>query len=62
MVIPASLRAHSLRCSIANVLFAVSPKDVDYWRLPFNAMWMAVLGADLYVLPQPQEAQTDTSA
>jgi hypothetical protein len=34
--------------SIANVLMAVSPADVLYWRLPFNAMWMTVMGADLY--------------
>lgn len=32
---------------IANVLFAVSPRDVLYWRLPFNGMWLVVLGADL---------------
>jgi hypothetical protein len=33
--------------SLASVLFAISPADVIYWRMPFNAMWMAVLGADL---------------
>jgi hypothetical protein len=32
---------------IANVLMALSPADVVYWRLPFNAMWMTVMGADL---------------
>ncbi|RSH91274.1 hypothetical protein EHS25_009573 [Saitozyma podzolica] len=31
---------------IANVLMALSPADVVYWRLPFNAMWMTVMGAD----------------
>ena len=35
--------------SIASVLFAVSPADVSYWRLPFHGMWLCVLGADLYV-------------
>jgi hypothetical protein len=37
-----------LTLSLASVLFAISPADVYYWKLPFNAMWMAVLGADLY--------------
>lgn len=31
---------------LANVFFAISPANAYYWRLPFNAMWMAVLGAD----------------
>lgn len=31
---------------LANVFFAISPRDAIYWGLPFNAMWMVVLGAD----------------
>jgi hypothetical protein len=45
-------RAHShfrslTHFRLAGVLFAIAPADVSYWRLPFNAMWMCVLGADL---------------
>lgn len=36
-----------LRYRIANILFAVAPKDGSYWQYPFNGMWMVVLGADL---------------
>jgi hypothetical protein len=31
---------------LSNVFFAIAPKDAYYWRLPFNAMWLTVLGAD----------------
>ncbi|BEJ15318.1 hypothetical protein CspHIS471_0410850 [Cutaneotrichosporon sp. HIS471] len=31
---------------LANVFFAIAPRDTVYWGLPFNAMWMVVLGAD----------------
>ncbi|CAK9787423.1 uncharacterized protein COLE_04489 [Cutaneotrichosporon oleaginosum] len=31
---------------LANVFFAIAPRDAIYWGLPFNAMWMVVLGAD----------------
>ncbi|KAL7425106.1 hypothetical protein Q5752_000794 [Cryptotrichosporon argae] len=30
----------------ANIFLAVSKRDELYWRYPFNAMWLAVLGAD----------------
>jgi hypothetical protein len=45
--------------SLASVLFAISPADVVYWKMPFNAMWMAVLGADLYVPPSVIVSDTD---
>jgi hypothetical protein len=35
------------RRRLASILMANAPADGSYWRLPFNAMWMAVLGADL---------------
>lgn len=41
------LIAVGIMCTgIANVFFAISPADVYYWGLQFNAMWLAVLGAD----------------
>ncbi|OWZ80201.1 efflux protein [Cryptococcus neoformans Bt85] len=35
-----------LATGIANLLMALSQKDTLYWRLPFNAMWLSVMGAD----------------
>ncbi|OCF35415.1 efflux protein [Kwoniella heveanensis BCC8398] len=31
---------------LGNVCFAISYKDTNYWRLPFNGMWLSVMGAD----------------
>ncbi|WVQ98642.1 hypothetical protein IAU59_005773 [Kwoniella sp. CBS 9459] len=31
---------------LGNVCFALSYKDTSYWRLPFNGMWLSVMGAD----------------
>lgn len=31
---------------VANIFMAIAPADEMYWKLPFNAMWLAVLGAD----------------
>ncbi|WVQ71574.1 hypothetical protein IAR50_001114 [Cryptococcus sp. DSM 104548] len=31
---------------VANILMAISQEDTLYWRMPFNAMWLAVVGAD----------------
>lgn len=31
---------------LSNIFFAIAPRDAYYWRLPFNAMWLTVLGAD----------------
>jgi hypothetical protein len=45
-VFPPKIPKHAHH-SLASVLFAIAPADVSYWRLPFNAMWMCVLGADL---------------
>jgi hypothetical protein len=36
-----------LSTGLASIWFALSEADVLYWRLPFQGMWMAVLGADL---------------
>ncbi|WWC90107.1 uncharacterized protein L201_005040 [Kwoniella dendrophila CBS 6074] len=31
---------------LGNVCFAISWEDTNYWRLPFNGMWLSVMGAD----------------
>ncbi|WVR05117.1 hypothetical protein IAU60_002129 [Kwoniella sp. DSM 27419] len=31
---------------LGNVCFALSYQDTNYWRLPFNGMWLSVMGAD----------------
>ncbi|WWC69544.1 uncharacterized protein I206_103486 [Kwoniella pini CBS 10737] len=31
---------------MGNVCFALSWQDTNYWRLPFNGMWLSVMGAD----------------
>jgi hypothetical protein len=31
---------------LANIFFAIAPRDALYWGLPFAAMWLSVLGAD----------------
>lgn len=34
---------------VANIFMALSDADAMYWKLPFNAMWLAVLGADFLI-------------
>lgn len=34
---------------VANIFMAIAPADAMYWKLPFNAMWLAVLGADFLI-------------
>ncbi|KAK6902850.1 efflux protein [Kwoniella mangroviensis CBS 10435] len=31
---------------LGNVCFALSWENTNYWRLPFNGMWLSVMGAD----------------
>lgn len=46
-----SMRDRSANQSLASTFMAVSSRTQNYWTFPFNAMYLVVVGADMYVQP-----------
>ncbi|WRT67058.1 uncharacterized protein IL334_004024 [Kwoniella shivajii] len=40
-----------LACGLGNMCFAISEKDTNYWKLPFQGMWLSSAGADFVFAP-----------